>query len=51
MIYLIYAFLLNGQVMIGMAEWNTYENCMEKGIPEAKKKYPEGDAHCFIVKS
>jgi hypothetical protein len=50
MIWLIYAFLLNGQPMLGMAEFDTYERCVEQGIPEARKQYPDGDAHCFIVK-
>ena len=50
MIYLIYAFALSGQMMLGMAEFDSYERCVKEGIPKAKAQYPDGDAHCFIVK-
>jgi hypothetical protein len=51
MIYLIYMFLMNGQPMVGMAEFDTYQRCVEQGIPRAKEQYPNGDAYCFIVKN
>ena len=48
MTLLIYAFMLNGQLMLGMAEFDTMARCRD-ALPSVQTQYPGGGAACVVV--
>ena len=49
MTLLIYAFMLNGQLMLGMAEFDSMKRCTE-ALPGVEAQYPGSGAACVIVR-
>jgi hypothetical protein len=49
MTLLIYAFFLNGQLMLGMAEFDSMKRCAES-LPNVQASYPGAGAACVIVR-
>lgn len=53
MVFLFYAFILNGQLMFRMAEFETMARCEETlvfALPLLKAEYPGGYGLCIPVK-
>jgi hypothetical protein len=48
MTLLIYAFMLNGSLMLGMAEFDSMKRCQES-LPNVQLEYPGAGAACVVV--